>query len=88
MPLRYRRSRSLIFFLYGFVLNIFQFNNFLKCSAQHVDLHMGFPLLFKLVNSLVKLVNKNLMHIGVVVLSLLPANRYGKADGHISQRNY
>lgn len=54
----------------------------------HVGLHMGCPFLLKRVNSLVKPVNKNLMDIGVVVLALLPANRYGKADGHISQRHY
>ena len=90
-----RRTESLrfYFFLYSFVLNIFQYHKCLKSSALHVDiihvgLHVGCPFLWKRVNSLVKLVNKILMDIGVVVLALLPANRYGKADGHIFQRHY
>jgi len=51
-------------------------------------LHAGCPFLLKRVNNLVKLVNKNLIDIGVVVLALLPANRCGKANGHLSQRHY
>lgn len=92
MALTYRRS-TLLISLCSFVLNIFQYIKYLKSSAQHVDrihvgLHVGCPLLLKRVNSLVKLANKNLMDIGVVVLAFIPANRCGKADGHISQRHY
>jgi hypothetical protein len=92
VPLTYRRS-TLLIFLYSFVPNILQYNKYLKSSAQHVDiiyegLHVGRQFLLKHVNRLVKRVNKNLMDIGVGVVTLLRANRYGKADGYISQRHY
>lgn len=93
MPLTYRKSTLLIFLYRFFVLNIFQYNKCLKISAQdvgiiHIGLHAGLPLLLKRVSSIVELVSKKLMDIVVVILALLPADRYGKADGHISQRHY
>jgi len=87
VSLTYRRS-TLLISLYSFVLNIFQYSSAQHVDIIHVGLHVGCPLLLKRVNSLVKLVNKNLMDIAVVILALLPANKCGKADVHISQRHY